>query len=315
MYKFSVTNVKEKQNVSDFNRTHHITPQLHPLAYLLMLCDELQCWDRVAYGQNSRQEFHPCGFDMEITENHIRAIYSYDEAFGEERKDSGTYRKMEPDDKGCSFLRDIEDIIRINEDGDAGLSLEICRTLAPRSRKTEQYLSSSSFLHLYNFAVALNAQYEARDYTTGEFKPLSLDYMEKSFSALSLEYKLSNIAQAKAFGKYLDLLGCFFTDRQVDYPLKRSFTSAEQTRIGLLEHERWNREKHAMGWQYGTAYEQCPNGSSVNKKLIREQTRTHNDLDVDYSKLSLKEQLKDTAPFNDMMRLIEQYDGLRVYTL
>ena len=28
--------------------------ELHPLAWLLMLCDELQCWDRTAYGRNSR---------------------------------------------------------------------------------------------------------------------------------------------------------------------------------------------------------------------------------------------------------------------
>ena len=36
---------------------------------------------------------------------------------------------------------------------------------------------------------------------------------------------------------------------------------------------------------------------------------------VPYQALSQTEQAKDTAPMNDMMRLIENYDGLRIYSL
>jgi hypothetical protein len=31
----------------------------HPLAWLLMLCDELQSWDRTAYGRNTRNKLYP----------------------------------------------------------------------------------------------------------------------------------------------------------------------------------------------------------------------------------------------------------------
>ena len=41
--------------------------------------------------------------------------------------------------------------------------------------------------------------------------------MEKEFSALSLEYKLSNINQVKSFSRYLNAIHCFYTDRQVDF--------------------------------------------------------------------------------------------------
>ncbi|MCR4739555.1 MAG: hypothetical protein K5886_04755 [Lachnospiraceae bacterium] len=30
----------------------------HPLAYMLMLCDELQCWDRTSYGRDSKKQLH-----------------------------------------------------------------------------------------------------------------------------------------------------------------------------------------------------------------------------------------------------------------
>lgn len=315
MYKFSVTNVKEDKSRFDFNKTHHFRQERHPLAYLLMLCDELQCWDRVAYGQNSRRQFHPFGCDVEITGNRIWAVYDYDLSFAEQRSETGTYKKMEDlDGSGSEFLRDIEDIISINEPN-SGLSLEICRRLSPLRTKSNLYLSSSSFMHLYNFAIALNAQYETRDYTTGAYRDISEEDMENSFDKLSLEYKLSNIAQAEAFAKYLDELGCFYTDRQVAYPLKREFSIEELNRLGRMEHDRWNKEKISMGWQYGTAFQERPNGSDVHKKLIREQARTHNDLNVPYHELSGEEQMKDTAPMNDMMRLIEKFDGLRIYSL
>lgn len=315
MYKFSITNVKEDKRRSDFNKTHHFRPETHPLAYLLMLCDELQCWDRVAYGQNSRQQFHPFGFDLEITDNCISAVYDYDQSLAEERSKTGTYEKMkDADGKGSSFLHDIEDIVSINEQS-GGLSLKIMRRLATVNRRSNLYLSSSSFMHLYNFAIALNAQYETRDYETGAYRDLTEEDMEQSFDKLSLEYKLSNIAQAKAFAAYLDQLGCFYTDRQVAYPLKRAFTVSELNQIGLQEHDRWNAEKISMGWQQGTAFANQPNGSLINKTTIREQTRTHNNLNVPYVELSEAEQMKDTAPMNDMMRLIEKFDGLRVYSL
>ena len=46
---------------------------------------------------------------------------------------------------------------------------------------------------------------------------------------------------------------------------------------------------------------------------MRELTRIHNMMIDDYTALSEKEQAKDTEPMNFMLRLIEQYDGLRIY--
>ncbi len=309
MYRYALTNVKPKTEEDiRFSREHRLRAETHPLAWLLMLCDELQCWDRVAYGQNSRRQFHPFSFDLEAEGDRLRAVYRYDAAFEGEKRDTGTYAKMRPGPDGdCGFLRDILDIL------DPGsIALEVKRELRPLDRRSSLYLSTSSFMHLYDFALTLNAQYSARDYDTGEFRDVPPEKMEADFDRLSLEYKLSNIAQAKAFGGYLDALGCFFTDRQVAYPMKRSFTEAELETIGRMEHDRWDREKEAMGWQFGTAYDKLPREE---RTAVRERTRTHKLLNVPYEDLGKVEQKKDTVPMNDMMRLLENYDGLRIYSL
>ena len=46
---------------------------------MLMLCDELQCWDRTAYGRNSKKELHPMGCNFKFSGNNIKAIYLFDE--------------------------------------------------------------------------------------------------------------------------------------------------------------------------------------------------------------------------------------------
>lgn len=315
MYKFSVTKIKGKDGEPEYNKSRHFRMDAHPLAYMLMLCDELQCWDRTSYGQNSRQEFHPMWCDLSFEGNHIVAHYAYDVEFGEERKHTGTYKKMQAAESKSEFLQDIETIIRINEDGEDGIGLSVDTCIRENNRHTNQYISNSSFLHLYNFAVSLNAMYNTRSYETGEWVDISEAEMEAQFEKLSLEYKLSNIAQAEAFGRYLSKIGCFYTDRQVAYKMKRAFTVEELRKIGIMEHDRWDDEKYEMGWTYGEAFLYKAKELGMDKKLIREQTRTHNDLGVKFDELSKTEQNKDTDPMNDMMKLIEKYDGLRVYQM
>lgn len=48
------------------------------------------------------------------------------------------------------------------------------------------------------------------------------------FKKLSLEYKLSNINQEKAFAEYMNEIGCFYTDKDVDYEFLEGFTEEEQ---------------------------------------------------------------------------------------
>lgn len=274
----------------------------HPLTYMLMLCDELQCWDRTSYGQESRRQLHPMWCDLDFDGEHIHAHYYYDKRL-EKRRDTakGTYQKMTGEDP--AFIREIAGLLYVNQPGSISLSLET--EFMKNSRVTKTYLSSSSFLHLYHFAVALNARYH-----TGSIDALTEEEMEAEFDALSLEYKMSNVQQAKAFSRYLDAIGCFYTDKPVTYELMDAFSEANMDVIGPMEHERWVKEKLSMGWTLDSAYTSHPNS-----KQLRELTRTHCLMIEDYHELDKAEQNKDTEPMNCMLRLIEKYDGLRIYRI
>lgn len=298
MYKFSITNVRDEKINIPFDMN------LHPLAYVLMLCDELQCWDRTSYGQNSRRELHAMWCDIEFEGNNMKATYYYDEKY-EYKKDTakGSYKKMT--DADVTFMRDIERIMRINKEDTIGLSIDTA--FIKNNRKTRTYISSSNFIHLYNFAVALNGRYQN---ATGEGVT---DMLEDSFDKLSLEYKLSNIMQAKAFARYLDIIGAFYTDKPVAYEMLDSFTEKDMQLIGPMEHKRWVDEKISMGWNYETTYQK--ESDKKKQRSLREQTRTHALIIDDYHELAESEQNKDTEPMNCMLRLIEEYDGLRIYRI
>jgi len=197
-----------------------------------------------------------------------------------------------------SFLREIEKILNLE-----GIRLIVQTTLEEADNSSKQiYLSNTNFLHLYDFAVALNAQYNNVEEDAEE--------MMESFEKMSLEYKLSNVLQAKEFKKHLDSLGYFYTDRPVAYEMIQEFTDEELIFLGIREHGRWEAEKRDMCWIPARDVQEV-----YQDKALREQTRMHYDLDVVFEDLSVEEQLKDMKPLNTMMKKLKEFDGLRIYSI
>ena len=315
----------------------NLSMDIHPLAWLLMLCDELQCWDRTAYGRNSRNELHPMAVEFDFSDNRLIARYKYDE-MEQEKIDAYLWAYVEWKRNDCqgnapqlkaysemanadnSFVRDIEEIVDT-----AGIPITVVCDIAPVMRGSKHiYLSDSSFLHMHDFAVVLNARYAHE----GEVDEVEKSTMEDEFSALSLEYKLSNINQVKSFSRYLNAIHCFYTDRQVDFDMMEAFSPEEIECIAPMEHERWVREHQSMGWSCNDFYEHVPVPRDIPEKeyraAIREQTRCHAmAMDGEVTKemifrhyrdcLQGSEKDKDSQPFNYMLRLIRRFDGLRIY--
>ena len=302
LYKFSIAFYKE-----DINR--QVKPDDHPLAYLLMLCDELQCWDRTSYGRNSRTQVHPFGCDFTFADNGIQATYLFDEKEQKKIDDykNGKLEKLkaysEMEGENNEFQRDIERIVALNGTDEAAIRLTVSTKIVKKDNSVKHtYLSDSNFLHLYNFAVALNAQYD---------KVTDKEKMKDNFEKLSLEYKLSNVAQAKAFAAHLNEIHCFYTDKPVDFEMLDEFGVDELQYLGKREHERWGNEKKQMCWlPAGEMKELCEKDKS-----IREQTRMHFNLGENYEDMDESTQAKDTNPLNTMIQKLYEYDGLRIYRL
>ncbi len=330
LFKFAIAFYKS----SDDKRKEPLRMDAHPLAFLLMICDELQCWDRTAYGRNSRTELHPMGADFDFSHNAIKGTYYYDadeqekiDAFeikykewengGEQGKAPRLKAYSDMAEKEQRFTADIEKIV------DTSL---IPLTVIPDTRVVDRtgkhtYLSRSNFLHLYDFAVALNGRYAHIDQET----KVDQEQLQEEFEALSLEYQISNINQAKSFSKYLNAIQCFYTDRPVDFAMVKEFTPEQTQVFAPMEHERWVREHQEMGWTEGETYEKLAKDSPMDEKALREQFRMHKlamdgDLTPErvlehYDNLSEDDKGKDWKPFNSMLKLIKKFDGLRIYQL
>ena len=334
LYKFSVAYYKDKKKRRDPLRMED-----HPLAFLLMLCDELQCWDRTAYGRNSRTELHPMAVDMDFSGNAIHAVYYYDEAeqdkIDEFRKDYREWEKggeqgdpprlkafSDMAEKEQRFTSDIEKIVDTTD-----IPLHVIPDTKRNDRRNKHvFLSTSNFMHLYDFAVALHGRKKSEDTPVSE--------LEKHFEALSLEYQLSTLNRAKNFSMYLNAIDCFYTDKPVDYEMVTEFTPGQAAIFAPMEHERWVRDHQAMGWVYGKDYETVPLPDGVvpsspeakeMRNTIREQMRCHK-LAMDgtvttesirehYNALSEEDQDKDWKPFNSLLKLLKKFDGLRIYHL
>lgn len=336
------------------DRKPALKARLHPLAYMLMICDELQCWDRTAYGRNSRTELHPMAADFDFSGGSINAVYYYDaeespkidefrakyDAWAKLKKRSGkeaageaprlkAYSDMNEKEK--TFLTEIRHIVNTSI-----MPLNAVPDVRKASRKSKHiYLSDSNFLHLYDFAVSLKGRYSHQ----GEEEKIKTEQLEKEFDEMSLEYKLTNIRQARNFDLYLNEIGCFYTDKPVDFDMLTSFTQDELDLIAPMEHYRWVREHIAMSWSYGDEYEDKDLDISHPEKFgladtltekqiraaLREQTRRHKltmdgnptteEIKAHYDQLPPEEQGKDWKPMKSMLKLIKKYDGLRIYRI
>lgn len=91
-------------------------PESHPIAFLLILCDELQDWGRIGYGELDRMSCTLSGFDITISDLYLELIYiiqSDDERKGfVEKKISGINQVL---DTETIFSEGINILLRKGE--------------------------------------------------------------------------------------------------------------------------------------------------------------------------------------------------------
>ncbi|MDO4296552.1 MAG: hypothetical protein Q4D90_10400 [bacterium] len=279
-----------------------------PLCYLLMLCDELQCWDRATYGQNTRKQMSPFGADIFFENGGIQAVYWYDELYGERAKKSSAYQNMNPKaDGSIKFRDDIAEFLNLDDVG----GLTVSTVLKKKDRILKKYASNSNYLNLYDFALALNGRYSSKlsadtieNLSDTQLIELQTE-LEREFDKLPLEYKLSNLAQARTYEVHLEKINCFYSSVPMDYEIVTEFSEEELGVLAFWEHDRWEEEKLSMGWIFDDNYK---------NKEERELRRVHGDL-IAFGDLTQEAKDKDAEPMRLLLKLLNLYDGLRMYRL
>ncbi len=275
----------------------------HPLAYLLILCDELQNWDRTAFGYVSKKDPLAWKVDLEISNGKIKVDYVFDSflvlSATHEPTKAGTeivnanVQKLQ----SGKFVKDINELIVCHA------VIEAAAVEQKKDRKVRVFASSDSFINLCDFAIAIHKSYQS---ICGG----------PSFEELPLEFKLSNIEQAKSYADKLELINCFYSEKELDFPVVKEFTSrssddlanGKRDDLGFLsreEHLRWVKEKLAAGWKYGP-----PLGT----KADRNKQKINSDI-IPYDCLPEAEKEKNKQTIQNMISFLYQYGhGVRIYS-
>ena len=280
---------------------HPIALDEHPLSYLLILCDELQNWDRLAYGKISKRDPIAWEIELEIRDNEINTVYLFDSCTVTDENNKKRINKSFAEIQDGEFTQKIKTYIK------TGLTLSAAADEKEKNKKTNRYASDSNFINLCDFAKAIHVSY--LDYC----RNLEADDITESFEKLPLEFKVSNIEQAKSYAYKLELINCFYSSKDLDYPVVEDFKCAGIGRngsdnLGFLcreEHVRWVKEKLNLGWKYGTDYE---NNAERNAKKI------HKDI-VPYEQLTDDERKKDEIMINNIIPLLKKFgNNIRIYS-
>ena len=291
-------------NMDGFSR--RIDMYEFPLAYLLVLADNLQDWDRQAYGRKTKKDPQAWAADFSFDWKGIYACYYFNSFFISIPGSADELRKNSRVEKICSgqFVEEIEGMIC------HGLLLNAVCEEKVKDLHTQIYASSYSFINLCDFAKAIHANYVEK------CNSMNVDFLNKTFGELALEEKLSNIEQAKSYSKKLELINCFFSDKELDYPIVMHFEekASHVDEIEFLareEHVRWVKEKLNLGWTYGTGYINPVSGKE--DKILRNRIKQHKDM-LPYDLLDEETKEKDRIMVRNMIPFLYKHgNGIKIY--
>ena len=119
----------------------------------------------------------------------------------------------------------------------------------------------------------------------------------KPWNDLSVEFKLSNLNQAKSYSEKLALIKCEMTLKDENREAVTSFTDDEILSMAKQEHQRWMDEKISDGWVYAE---------------LRDDKKKHHNCLIEWDKLSEEVQNWDKDPVRNMIEILDSV-GYGVY--
>lgn len=214
-----------------------LNPQKHPIGFLLMLCDEIQEWNRPAYGIETRKMTGIDDSNITIDDRVLKLHYITKQGVV---KDDFIEGKTD-------MLNSLLDVSCIFENG-----ISITATTL-----TEQYIFSLAsqrddlvprvlIEHIELIAESIHNKYNDKQLERYPDKPLEYP----SWESLPDTLKYSNVRQARDIALKLREIDCYIAEYSNDIHVK-DFTSDEIDLMASIEHDLWVKERVTNGWVYG----------------------------------------------------------------
>jgi len=216
-----------------------LSPQEHPLAYLLMLCDELKEWNREAYGIVDKRRSHAEEVLLVITNKRLAVTYtSLDDILPENFSSDK--------EAAISKLLDMDAIF----EGGFSVSSENVNeipTFPNDIKENKSILPRQLIDNLEKLAIAIHDTYNQKQLERHPDKPLSYP----KFSDLPDTLKYSNLRQARSIAHKLKLVGWEIRPKGTDGEGISEIADDIVETLAIFEHEDWVRERLRDGWTYG----------------------------------------------------------------
>jgi hypothetical protein len=225
-----------------------LSAHAHPVAFLLILCDELQEWNREAYGILDRQRTQAADVILNVNDERLDVTYLTGKGmlpanFASEKKGFLSY-VLNMDaiftngfSVGCESTHALAELAgELKQDGD----------IVPRPLIDT----------LENLAIGIHHQYNQKQRELFPDKPLA----HPNFSDLPDGIKYSNLRQARSIVDKLTLMGWEMCPIGSEGEMISQIPEGIVEMLAVIEHDEWVKERLGAGWRYGVA-------KSIEKKL------------------------------------------------
>ena len=204
-----------------------------PLSFLLILCDELQEWNREAHGRISRGDIRPDTVVFELSDRKFSVVYitkkgRLPEGFSEKKKET------------------IYKLLDMNGVFSEGFNVrdEVLNLWPERMSRPAGHCPRPMLADLERLAAAIHTQYNEKQAQSGE----KLEFAE--FSDLPDDLKYSNMRQARSISDKLESVGLHLRKKTDLGGLDRIPEELVDI-LAEIEHEEWTASRKASGWTLG----------------------------------------------------------------
>lgn len=211
----------------------------HPLAWMLILCDELQEWNREAYGILDKQRTLAADASLSLSETRLSVTYI---AAQGRMKENFAMEKEE----------DLKSLLQFDQIFSQGISIdcETMNTLGALSipiKEEAGILPRPLMANLEKLAIGIHNQYNQVQLLRNPEK--ELEYPR--FSDLPESLKYSNLRQARDIVKKMKLINCEILPINHHMEPITFFSFEEVEFLAKYEHDLWMEERINSGWTFG----------------------------------------------------------------
>jgi hypothetical protein len=217
----------------------HLSPQEHPIAFLLILCDELQEWNRTAYGILDKRRNLVEEASITISDKQLKVTYI--------DKDTPQPAQFAADKQATlSKLLDMQALFP--EGFSIHCEMRESRVLPSAFNNPNTSILPRQLLKdLEKLAAAIHDLYNQKQLERHPEQPLAYP----QFTDLPDALKYSNLRQARGIAKKLDQMGWEMRPKGSPGEMVTEIPEDVIEALAVVEHEEWMRERLEFGWTYG----------------------------------------------------------------